>query len=239
MLMNPMPDMRAIYEQVIERLLNGDMKDRKNCRGWNYVEELARQMILDPKKAASARGCLPGIKASVERAVALNAPKLALLATADQIKKRGHYDRRGYYEARGCRERGDLYEDGARSRYRKPEEPMFYLDLPFRLQPLDKRHGPHVFLPLHRKYKLLGTDRDDHVRDYDDHADLAWHFRRDPREIEGAWSPKQDYFVYTMSDYGNSLKNEKPFLNEYRRRLRVLLAEAVAGVGGLRVAPEW
>jgi hypothetical protein len=240
--------MRAIYEQVIERLLNGDMKDRKNCRGWNYVEELARQMILDPKKAAeliakaSARGCLPGIKASVERAVALNAPKLALLATADQIKKRGHYDRRGYYEARGCRDRGDLYEDGARSRYRKPEEPMFYLDLPFRLQPLDKRHGPHVFLPLHRKYKLLGTDRDDHVRDYDDHADVAWHFRRDPREIEGAWSPKQDYFVYTMSDYGNSLKNEKPFLNEYRRRLRVLLAEAVPGVGGLRIEPlqaEW
>jgi hypothetical protein len=240
-LMKPTLDVRAIYEQVIERLLNGDMKGRKNSRGWTYVEQLAHDMFLHPKMAAklTAMARLPAVKASVERALALNAPKQAIMDRAERIKKRGEYDRRGYYEARGCRERGDLYEDGARSRYRKPEEPMFYLDLPFRLQPLDKRHGPHVFLPLHRKYKLLGTDRNDHVRDYDDHADLAWHFRRDPREIAGAWSPKQDYYVYTMSDYGNSLKNEKPFLNEYRRRLRVLLAEAVPGVGGLSLEPEW
>jgi hypothetical protein len=213
------PDVRAIYEQVIERLLNGDMKDRKNSRGWNYVEELARQMLLDPKMAAklTAMAHLPAVKASVERALALNAPKQAIMDRAERIKKRGEYDRR----------------------YCEPGKPAFYLDLPFRFQPLDKRHGPHVYLPLHRKYKLLGTNYNDHVPSYDDHADLAWHFRRDPREIEGAWSPKQDYFVYTSSDYGNSLKNEKPFLNEYRRRLRVLLAEAVPGVGGLSLEPEW
>jgi hypothetical protein len=83
------------------RLLDGDMKDERNSRGWNYVEELARQMLLDSRTAAeltakaSARGCLPGIKASVERAVALNAPKLALLATAERCKKRGGVYREG------------------------------------------------------------------------------------------------------------------------------------------------
>jgi hypothetical protein len=155
-------------------------------------------------------GAICGEKASIERATALNVSKLALLATAERSKKRGEYQR--------C--------------YCAPGEPAFYIDLPFRVQPLDKRHGPHVFLPLHRKYKLLGTNYDDHVPDYDDHAGLAWRFRRDPREIEGAWSPKQDYFIYTSSDYGKS-RNETSFLNEYRRRLRILLAEAVPGVGGL------
>jgi hypothetical protein len=232
---------RAIYEKVIERLLNGDMKDKKNERGWTYIEQLAKDLFERPEEAAklTAMARLPAIKASIERANALNAPKQAIMDCAELIKKRGSYDRRSYYETRRRRDRRDWYEDEARSRYRKPEEPMFYLDLPFMLQPLDKRHGPHVFLPLHRKYKLLGTDRNDYVRDYDDHADLAWHFRRDPREIEGAWSPKQEYFIYTSSDYGNSLRNEKPFLNEYPRRLRILLAEAVPGVGGLSLDPEW
>jgi hypothetical protein len=112
-----MPTVRAIYEEVIERLLNGDMKDTKNSRGWTYVEELARQMLLDPEKAAeltakaSARGCLPGIKASVERAVALNGPKLALLATPLRSKwcsfatcRTGFIGRIGLRRTRGTRD---------------------------------------------------------------------------------------------------------------------------------------
>jgi hypothetical protein len=176
-----MPPVRAIFEEVIERLLNGDMKDRKNSRGWNYVEELARQMLLDPKKAAeltakaSAPGCLPAIKASVERAAALNAPKLALLATAERCKKLGGY-----------------YHEGVKG-------PVFYLDLPYTLEPFFDPLAPssqdeaHVYLPVHRNYKLLGTEYDgERYGDrYDDPAARAWHFRRDPREIEGAWSPKQ------------------------------------------------
>jgi hypothetical protein len=46
----PTPDVRAIYEEVIDRLLNGDMKDKQNDNGWTFVEELARQMLLDPKR---------------------------------------------------------------------------------------------------------------------------------------------------------------------------------------------
>jgi hypothetical protein len=136
----------------------------------------------------------------------------------------GAQAKRGHYDCRCC----------------EPGKPAFYLDLPFCFQPLDKRHGHHVLLPLHRKYKLLGTNYDDHVPSYDDHADRAWHFRRDPREIEGAWSPKEghDCFVYTSWDYDN-YRTEKAFFNEYRRRLRVLLAEAVPGVGGLSLEPEW
>jgi hypothetical protein len=48
---------------------------------------------VTPKKAAeltakaSARACLPAVKASVERAAALNAPKLALLDHVEQIER--------------------------------------------------------------------------------------------------------------------------------------------------------
>jgi hypothetical protein len=61
MLMNPMPDMRAIYEQVIERLLNGDLKDERNSRGWTYIEQLARDMFLHPKKAAELVNAWPEV----------------------------------------------------------------------------------------------------------------------------------------------------------------------------------
>jgi hypothetical protein len=58
----------------VTRLLDGDMKDEKNSRGWTYVEELARQMLLHPKSAAEltakayAKGCLkpePGVAPKV------------------------------------------------------------------------------------------------------------------------------------------------------------------------------
>jgi hypothetical protein len=43
-LVKQMPTARAIYEGVIERLLNGDRKERRDSNGWTCVEELARQM---------------------------------------------------------------------------------------------------------------------------------------------------------------------------------------------------
>jgi hypothetical protein len=178
-----MPNMRAIFGDVIARLLDGDMKDKKNPNGWNYVEELARQMLLDPKKAAeliakaSARDCLPGIKASVERAAALNAPKLALLATAER-----------------CKTRGSIYESAAALNFRR--------DLPHRLYRLhhstdeDPRYDEHVYMPLNRDGAPLGEE--------------AWHFRRDPNEVGVlidddlhavcGWPPGGKRYLYVTED---------------------------------------
>jgi hypothetical protein len=92
-LVKPMPPVRAIYGEVITRLLDGDEKDRTNGNGRTFVEELARQMLLNPKKSAeltaraSAPGCLPAVKSAVERAAALNAPKLALLDHVKRIER--------------------------------------------------------------------------------------------------------------------------------------------------------
>jgi hypothetical protein len=84
----PRLDVRAIYETVIDRLLNGDMKDKRNSEGWTYIEQLAKQLLEDPAAAAelTASARLPAIKASIERAAALNAPKLALLEFARHRK---------------------------------------------------------------------------------------------------------------------------------------------------------
>jgi hypothetical protein len=147
-LVKPTPDARAIYGEVIERLLNGDMKDKKNERGWTYLEELARQMLLHPKSAArlmakaSARGCLQAVKASVERAMALNAPKLALLATAERCK---------------------TWWDPLRP---AKGEPVFSRDLPHRLyrpywteeDPRNPRRDEHVYMPLNRHGAPFGEE---------------------------------------------------------------------------------
>jgi hypothetical protein len=230
----PMPGVRAIFEQVFERLLNGDMKERKNSRGWNYVEELARQM-LDPKKAAqliakaSARGCLPGIQASVERAVALNAPKLALLATAERCKTWGGSLR----PAKG--------------------EPVFFRDLPHRLHrpywteenPGNPRHDEHVYMPLNRNGAPLGEEAGWCGGDYNYNPAHAWHFRRDPAEIgvlikddrcAAEWPYRRNCLYVTDDLYGVA---DNAFLGVYRERLRRVLAEAVPGMGGLRLEPEW
>jgi hypothetical protein len=204
------------------------MADRKNDNGWNYVEELARQMFLDPKTAAelvakaSAPGCLPGIKASVERAAALNAPKLALLATAERCKELGSFQRGG---------RG----------------PLFYLDLPYTIEPLFERYGPlapssqdgaQVYLPVHRNYKPLGTDYAGPVRGYDV-ADLAWHSGVTPARSRALGRRSNDCcYFYTSVDYDN-YRTEKEFLAAYRDRLRRVLAEAVPGMGGLSLETEW
>jgi hypothetical protein len=215
-LATPIPDARAIFEDAIARLLTGDMKDTKNDNGLTYLQQLAHDMFADPKMAAklTASARLPGVKASLERAAALNAPKLALLELAGRCKKLGRYTRR----------------DG------RPA-PHFYLDLPYCLRQLDQSHGEHVYLPVNRHYKPLGQEQHAHGA-YEDHAGQAWHFRRDPHEIEGAWSKTDRSYFYVGEDVGR-YRTERAFLEAYRDdRLRRVLAEAVPGVGGLRLEPE-
>jgi hypothetical protein len=224
----PTPDGRAIFGEVIERLLNGDMRDRKNSRDWTYVEELARQMLLNPEKAAeltakaSAPGCLPGIKASVERAAALNAQKLAILATAERCKTWGGSLR----PAKG--------------------EPVFFRDLPHRLyrpywteeNPGNPRRDEHVYMPLNRDGAPFGEEGG-RRGDFAYHPAQAWHFRRDPDEIgilikddrSAAEWPYKRNSLYAIKDLKGIA--DGAFLAVYRKRLRRLLAEAVPGVGGL------
>jgi hypothetical protein len=226
--------MRAMYGEVITRLLDGDMKDKANENGWTFVEELARQMLLDPKAAAeltakaSARGCLPAVKAAVERAAALNAPKLALLAIAERCKTWG----------------GSLRSDKG--------EPVFFRDLPHRLyrpywteeNPGNPRRDEHVYMPLNRHGAPFGEEggrRGDH--DYN--PAQAWHFRRDPAELgilikddrSAAEWPYKRNCLYTTKDLCGVA--DSAFLPVYRERLRRVLAEAVPGVGGLSLEPAW
>jgi hypothetical protein len=225
MLMKPTLDVRAIFGDVISRLLDGDLKDKPNDNGWTFVEELARQMLFNPRKAAEliAKARLPGVKASIERASALNAPKLALLATAERCKAWGGSLR----PAKG--------------------KPVFFRDLPHRLyrpywteeNPGNPRHDEHVYLPLSHEGVPLGGERGD------DNPARAWHFKRDPAEIgvlikddrcDAEWPYKRNCLYVTKDLYGVA---DNVFLAVYRKRLRRLIAEAVPGVGGLSLEPEW
>ena len=72
-------------------------------------------------------------------------------------------------------------------------------------------------------------------------VDRACHFRRDPHErdpheIEGAWAQVDG--LYTAKD-SDKFRSERAFLAAYVERLHRVLAEAVPGVGGLSLAPEW
>jgi hypothetical protein len=217
---------RIIFGEVIDRLLDGNMKARRNDNGWNYVEELARQMLLNPKKSgellskASTPGCLPGIKASVERAAALNAPKQAIMDLAARCKERGGFARRDY----------------------KPGQVAFHFDLPYVLMPFDTKYGPHTYMPCNRDYALLGElgkMTGGPFWRYEDHPERAWHFRRDPREIEGAWlDPPNVLYLYGAADTV-VYKSARAFMERCRDRLRRALAEAVPGVGGLAPASNW
>ncbi len=208
-------DCRAIFNTVIDRLLNGDMKDKRNAGGWTYVEQLAHDMFADPKMAAklTATAGLPGVKASLKRAAALNAPKLALLATAEQCK------------TRGATFRLDLPHRLLRLHHSTDEDP---------------RYGEHVYLPLNRSGVPLGEEAG--WRGCYDRCDAsAWHFRRDPNEIgvlidddseiEGGWPPGGRNYLYITDDLHGMA--DSVFLSVYRDRLRRVLAEAVPGVGGL------
>jgi hypothetical protein len=118
--------------------------------------------------------------------------------------------------------------------------------------PGNPRHDEHVYIPLNRagvplrlatKEQALGEAAGGRRGDYD--PAQAWHFRRDPTEIGllikddrcGAeWPYKRNCLYVTKDLYGVA---DSVFLPIYRKRLRRLLAEAVPGIGGLRVEPEW
>jgi hypothetical protein len=103
-----MPNMRAIFGDVIGRLLDGDMKDKKNSNGRTYIEQLARDIFRVPKKAAelTATARLPAVRATIERANALNARKQAIVERAEHIK----HDERFWTDLPYCLHR---LEDGS------------------------------------------------------------------------------------------------------------------------------
>jgi hypothetical protein len=173
----------------------------------------------------------------VERAAALNAPKLALLAAADACKTWG----------------GSLRPDKG--------EPVFFRDLPHRLyrpywteeDPGNPRHDEHVYMALNRRGVPLGEGagwRGDY------NPARAWHFRRDPAGIgvlikddrcAAEWPYREDCLYITDDLHGVA---DSVFLPVYRERLRRVLAEAVpfgssacpraeVGVGGSSLEPEW
>ena len=93
-----------------------------------------------------------------------------------------------------------------------------------------------MWLPCNRQYQPLG----EHVygrTTYDRCTDRAWHFRCDPHEIEGAWAERDGLYLYTSKDRGE-FRSECAFIAAYVERLRLVLAEAVPGVGGLSLEPE-
>jgi hypothetical protein len=206
----------TIFGEMIIRLLNSDFKDE-------IIEELARDMLLDPIPTAELTTCAHAaggpIKAAVDRAIALNRPKQALLDLAERCKKRG-----GYY----------------RSDY-KPGQVAFHFDLPYVLKPLDENYGPHVYMPCNRDYAPLGElgkVTGGKFWKYDNYPERAWHFRRDPREIDGAWlDPPNVLYLYGGAD--KEYPSARAELETYRKRLRRVLAEAIPGVGGLSLEPEW
>jgi hypothetical protein len=63
--------------------------------------------------------------------------------------------------------------------------------------------------------------------------------RMNSHEIEGAWLDLPNVlYLYSGADKVE-YKSERAFLGRYRDRLRRVLAEAVPGVGGLSVEPDW
>jgi hypothetical protein len=181
-------------------------------------------MFERPELAAklTAMAHLPAVKASIERAAALNAPKLAILDLAERCKTWG----------------GSL----------QPEQVVFFRDLPHRLfrpywtdeNPGNPRRDEYAYVPLNWHGAPFGEDggrRGDH--DYS--PARAWHFRRDPAEfavlidddpeiIHGDAPGKRNY-LYAIADLHGVA--DSAFLAVYRKRLRRLLAEAVPGVGAL------
>jgi hypothetical protein len=211
----PALDLRPVFGDAIAKLLDGDMKAERNDAGWTFVEQLARDMFLSAEKAAKvtaiadarARG-LPQLKAAVDRARELNAPKQALLDFAERTD---------------------------------PFDPQFLIDLPFCFSRLDTTcgDGTQLWLPTNRKYKPLGKPLRGTFYDYEEFADQAWHFRRNPREIAGAWARQQD-FVWIEAEREYSRKARRAFHQLYLDRLRRILAEAIPRCGGLaRIDWDW
>jgi hypothetical protein len=102
----------------------------------------------------------------------------------------------------------------------------FRRDYPYTLEKLDpKLFGPWVYIPLNRELNYL---RSDHPP-ASSHEAFAWYFRRNPFGIEGAWSATPDC-LYDDADLRRPRIEFRPL---YRERLRLLLAEAIPGMGAL------
>jgi hypothetical protein len=221
-LATPRLDLRPSFGRAIVQLLDGHMKDERDANGWTFVEQLACDMFLSPQKAAKAcaiaearaRG-LPQLKAAIDRAKTLNAPKDAIMARLALCKDRGPYQRDPHLRS-----------------------PHFHLDFPKKLHDLDpERYGPWCYLPTNYHHSVLGSDGDCGSWSFSSQADHSWDmwcFRRDPHQIEGAWSPRKGFgdYLYTPHDE-DECKTERKWLDRYRARLRLLLAEAVPGAGAL------
>jgi hypothetical protein len=155
----------------------------------------------------------------------LNAPKLALLATAERCKS-------WWETAKG--------------------EPVFSRDLPHRLyrpywteeNPGNPRRDEHVYMPLNLDGAPFGEEGG-RRGDFGYNPAQAWHFRRDPAELgilfkndlcSAEWPYKRNS-LYVIKDLKGVA--DSAFLAVYRERLRRVLAEAVPGVGGLSLEPEW
>jgi hypothetical protein len=151
-------EMSAAFGVVLDRLLDGDLKNHTGSHGRNYVEKLAYEMLLDPALAAklTATARMPQIKTAIERATALNRPKQALLDLAERCKT--------------------LFADET-----------FFRHFPSRLHPLfpwqPARAPIHplegVYLPLNRWGRPLGEGRD-WDGEFADYVAQAWHFNLFP-----------------------------------------------------------
>jgi hypothetical protein len=198
-----MPNVRAIFGEVITRLLDGDMKDRRNDHGRTYIEQLARDIFLDPKKAElTARARLPEIKRSLDEATVLNRPKDAIMC---QLSRCTTLDATFFTNF------------PARLRPLGPWRPAgggLYLP----------------YLPLNRWGHPLGKGPDwrGDLEEYLDSNEAifeAWHFAPDdgtPREP-----------LYDAPIRSSDRRKEAAFLATYASRLRRVLAEAKPSDGGL------
>src|SRR5262245_55244810 len=129
---------QALRDDALNRVLNGDMKDKRGPDGLTFVQQIAKRLFDD---SATASGFIaksfggvenPLVKAMVERAAALNAPKLALTELARHRKPR---------------------KEGL-DRTRRPG-PSFWIDLPFCFRQPDLTRSD-MWLPCNRHYLPLG-----------------------------------------------------------------------------------
>jgi hypothetical protein len=220
----------ALLGETLDRLTDGDLKNYTGSHGRTFIEQLARDLLLDPitaEKLLTARH--PAVRAAIDRATALNTPKQALL---DRLAR--------------CKDRGSVYDDMPK------DEANFFRDMPCRLYSLRSwtKEDPswermeHAYLPLNQNAAPLGEEVDWHQRrgEYHRCTDQAWFFRCDPREFgmlidkdpdqPGSRHWKQNEpprCLYTVRDFPdvNSTKRDPEFLAAYAGRLRRLLAEAV------------
>jgi hypothetical protein len=208
-------NVQEIVDAAVERLLNGDLKNETYGTGFTFVQKLAKQLFEDPAAAAKLSAPRnPAVKAAVEQATALNAPKQSILDRLASCKT--------------------LFEDETFFRC----FPLVLRPLFPRLPPDAPRHPLEgVYLPLNRWGKPLaeGPEWDG---DFADYAGQGWHFRWDDNMPEEALYTLGCSAGLGLLDHFTD-RNAPAFLAAYTKRLRRLLTLAVPGVGGLNEDPEW